>query len=121
LALPASNIQDRSFPKTARLLHRQQFVSMSQTGHKFAGRHLILLVGEMSGECTRLGITVSKRVGCAVVRNRLKRLLREVYRISRETWPLADCVVIARSSAAKCSVADLHRDLLLLLKRVHGT
>lgn len=94
---------------------------MSQTGVKFTARHFIILVGEMRSEGSRIGITVSKKVGCAVVRNRLKRLLREFYRLHREQFPMADVVVISRSSAASCSVADLHKDLVSVMQRVLRT
>ncbi len=56
----------------------------------------------------RLGITVSKRVGNAVVRSRVKRLVREAFRATRELWPPdLDLVVIGRRSAAKASLQDI--------------
>ncbi len=56
----------------------------------------------------RLGITVSKRVGNAVVRSRVKRLVREAFRATRELWPPdVDLVVIGRRSAAKASLQDI--------------
>jgi ribonuclease P protein component len=69
---------------------------------------------------TRLGITVSKKVGISVVRNRVKRWIREGYRrLSGDKPSLADVVVIAKPSAAASSyhatAAEL-RKLLLSMK-----
>lgn len=56
--------------------------------------------------CNRLGITVGKKIGGAVVRNRIKRLIRESYRlIEQEIEFNYDIVIVARS---KCSEADFH-------------
>lgn len=54
--------------------------------------------------CNRLGITVGKKIGGAVVRNRIKRLIRESYRlIENEICSNTDIVIVARS---KCAEAD---------------
>lgn len=56
--------------------------------------------------CNRLGITVGKKVGGAVVRNRVKRLIRESYRLIENEINLNyDIVIVARS---KCAEADFH-------------
>ena len=69
--------------------------------------------GADSAEATpRLGVTVSKRVGNAVVRNRVKRRIREWFRSEREHLdPTMDLVVIGRSPAAPLSGREISRQL----------
>lgn len=69
----------------------------------------------------RLGITVSRRVGGAVVRNRVKRLLRESFRRIKGRFPAgAELVVIARTAAAHADFATVLRELGELQRRLAG-
>lgn len=70
-----------------------------------------------SGE-TRLGVVTSKRVGGAVVRNRARRLLREVFRRNRYLLPPnASVVLVARPSIAGMGYAQVERDFVETLRR----
>ena len=65
----------------------------------------------------RLGITVSRRVGNAVTRNRVKRAIREWFRCSRCGLPAAsDLVVIARPGAGRLAPPEVHGELDSLLR-----
>lgn len=68
---------------------------------------------------SRLGITVSTKVGKAVVRNKIRRRVREAYRIHEsEMAPGWDMVVVARTRAAFCSYGELQRGLLSTLDKL---
>jgi len=69
-----------SFKKGERLLRRADFERLAKTGNRINGEYFIILFARNGLGKLRLGITVSKRVGRAVIRNRLKRLVREYFR-----------------------------------------
>jgi ribonuclease P protein component len=105
------------FPKSARLRKRPEFLTLSRTGRKIHSAHFVIVSGKNDGGETRLGITVSSKVGNAVVRNRIKRSLREFFRRRRhELGSGRDFLVIARNSAAEMSslhiAAEMSRSLL---------
>lgn len=91
--------------KQQRLRKREDFVAVYRRG-RFYGHHLVALrVLANGGELTRFGFVVSKGIGKAVVRNRVRRRLREGVR----TLPVAsgwDMMIVARPPAA---AADYHR------------
>ena len=70
----------------------------------------------------RFGFTVTKKIGNSVVRNRIKRRLREAVRHSASAYcrPEFDYVVIARGAALARAFADLKGDLVTALQRVHA-
>lgn len=72
------------FKKSERLLKRTEFVNLSKNGQKLKNEHFIAAVGPGGSETTRLGITVTKKIGCAVIRNRIKRFIREYFRLNRD-------------------------------------
>lgn len=98
------------FPKTARLRKRAQFRKLSRTGSKFQSANFVVIKKSNEGLESRLGITVSAKVGNAVVRNRVKRQVREFFRRHRAELPSAsDILVVARNSAASlngCRITD---------------
>ena len=100
------------FPKRARLTRRSEFLSLSRGGKKVYTPHFIVISRANDREVHRLGITVSAKVGKAVVRNRVKRLLREFYR--RQQNPLSphrDFLIIARKRAGDLSTHEIAREL----------
>jgi ribonuclease P protein component len=107
--------------KEMRLRRRADFVQVQSTGQKLHGRHVIALARKRSSPLLagRLGITVTKKVGNAVVRNRIKRLVREWMRL--HGWVPAgwDIVVVAKDTAARqVHPDDFAPDLTKILRQL---
>ena len=88
----------------------------SASGH---GNSYLVLYARKNRTCTnRVGVTVSKKLGGAVVRNRVRRRLREVYRLHEQQFaPGWDIVVVARSRAVDAPFDKLTKSYLSLAKR----
>ena len=86
------------FGKSSRLARPTDFQSVKRRGKSV--RSGGLTVAAVSGSRRRLGIIVTRRIGNAVVRNRLKRVIREHFRNNREVFPKGDCVVIPGAGSA---------------------
>lgn len=107
------------FPKDARIRKRRDFLSVQSSGRKFHTRCFLAIVRASASDCGRVGITVSKKVGNAVMRNRIKRLVREYARREHPAPPGTDVVFIAKRNAAKVSGYDqVKRDLSTLEGRL---
>lgn len=101
-----------SFPKEARLTRRSEFLLLSRGGRKFYTPHFILIRRDNDHRGKRLGVTVSSKVGNAVVRNRVKRRLREFFRRGRENFRAGqDAVIIARRGAGELSHSAMTGEL----------
>ena len=92
----------QSFTKADRLLKRDHFIQLSKTGQKIHNRHFTVLFRPETDGQTRLGVTATKKVGNAVIRNKIKRLSRELFRKNRHKMKgVRDLNVIAKKSAAE--------------------
>ena len=81
----------------------------------YANSCLVLYARKNRTGTNRVGITVSKKLGKAVVRNRVRRRIREAYRLNEERFlPGYDIVIVARSRAVEVSFQKLTDSLLLL-------
>jgi ribonuclease P protein component len=118
--LKAENAEDRGvgqqFPKSARVLASADYRRITGPGRKTVSPCFLLfvLVGT-DGVGPRLGMTVSRKVGNAVVRNRIKRTIREFFRQNRSRLdPAFECVVIARPRAGRTGGTELTQNLTKL-------
>jgi ribonuclease P protein component len=104
---------DQRFPRSCRLTARRQFLAVYDAGRRVASESFLLFgLPNSAGHC-RLGITVTRKLGGAVRRNRIKRRIREVFRRNRArlTTPL-DLVVNARPGVEARAFPDLEAEFL---------
>ncbi len=88
-----------NLPKSARLRRNKSFQAVYRSGKSYANRQLVLYVLPQRSNERRVGFAAGKRLGSAVVRNRMKRLLREAYR--REQHRLVggvDLILVGRQA-----------------------
>jgi ribonuclease P protein component len=114
-------------PRRGRLSRSADFDRVMRNGRSHAGRELVLYVFPRGGdEPPRLGLSVSRKVGGAVQRNSVKRLLREAFAIECERLPIgSDAVVIARTGAGELAERDglhgIHDALKALVDKAVAT
>lgn len=108
------NTRSFSFGPTARLKKRSEINKCRDTGEKVYSKHFLLLVCEASTGESRLGITVTTKIDKrAVVRNRIKRRIREIFRLNRHRLKKEiDVVVVARRDSGVIEFADFEREIL---------
>ncbi|PLX83386.1 MAG: ribonuclease P protein component [Desulfuromonas sp.] len=108
----------QTFSSRLRLLRRREFLRVWSKGKKHHTRHFIIVMQERESGPTRLGVTVSKKVGGAVVRNRVKRLLREYFRIHYDHLPPSlDLSIIAKRGASRVEYKAVCEELRVLIDR----
>ena len=101
--------------KRYRLKKNRAFQYVYRKGHSVACRDLVMLVAK--GRELQIGFSVSKKVGNAVTRNKVKRRLRECFRPYIGDVKTGLYVIVARPSAAEATFQSLQRDTLYLLKK----
>jgi ribonuclease P protein component len=100
------------FPKDARLLVRRDFLSLQRRGKRRYCPHFVVVTAPAQKGRSRLGITATRRFGNAVVRNRMKRMLREFFRVRQGAIvPAQDILVIPRAGAEQLTAAQVAEEL----------
>jgi ribonuclease P protein component len=117
--MPAQ-IQPATVAKPGRLKRRPEFLRVASAGQKAAvGGVVLQSLSRPDSDPARLGFTVTKKVGNAVIRNRTRRRLKEAARLLLAQRPVAgvDLVLIGRASTRKRDFIALQSDIRRALER----
>jgi ribonuclease P protein component len=121
-ASAAAGRESEALPRPKRLAKRREFLRVYETGRKIFSRYTVVFFASNDVSHSRLGVTATKKLGKANVRNRLKRWTREVYRRRRAPLNLDarrfDIVVNIKPNAADSAFSEFSDDLSRALQRV---
>ena len=106
--------------KINRLKKRYQFNYVYKSGEHFSGEHMVLYVASSKTKNIKVGLAVTKKVGHAVVRNKVRRRLREI--IKKQVPNLKqnnNIIVVARDNITEASFEKLSNEFLKLIKKAN--
>jgi ribonuclease P protein component len=108
-----------TFPREARLVRRGEFDAVYRAGKRFATSHFTVFARANESAMSRFGFSIKKALGGAVVRNRIRRRVREMVRCHRQEIPAGwDIVIHPKSSVGKAPFAALEEDLVRVWKKL---
>ncbi len=112
-------LKKNDYTKDDRLLKRAEYLRLSKTGDKIYSKHFMAIIEKSGQNRNRLGVTVSKKVGKAAKRNRIKRFIREYFRLNRDHisgyWNIN---IIAKKNAGTAERDNINQSLKLLFKSI---
>lgn len=109
---------EESFPASARVRKQAEFDAV-YAGNRFAADNMLVITAGKNGNgLPRLGLSVSRQVGNAVVRNRWKRLIREAFRKNRHRLPAGFDLVVRPRKGATADYARIEKSILDLTRRL---
>lgn len=109
---------DQTFPKSVRLRTSPEFDRVYRSKHYAADGTLVICGARNGTTTTRLGLSVSRKVGNAVVRNRWKRQIREAFRKQRVNLPVGLDLVVRPKKGATCDGPAIARSIKKLTLRL---
>jgi ribonuclease P protein component len=117
--MAAQTPQRLKFARTARIKQGRDFARVRQAGERLVNGCLIANWQRLpAGSPSRLGVVTARRIGCAVVRNRARRLLRETFRVHQHDLAApVDLVLVARPSIVGKAFVAVEKDFLSTLRK----
>ncbi len=106
------NTLDESFPSKERIKKRKDFKELFKNGKKRKGKNLILFY--LPGENRRIGFILAHKIKGSVIRNKLKRRLREIYRKNKSNFK-GDYIILAYPGAERMDYQVLQKEILKLI------
>ncbi len=107
------------FKAAERIVDPQDFRNVMRSGKKALSKNFILFSKPNNKRCHRLGIVISKEVGRATYRNRVKRLLREFFRLNKHRiHGTVDAVILVRKGCAVSRYIEVEEELRRVFARV---
>jgi ribonuclease P protein component len=111
--------KSEKYPHNVRIVRSSEYRALYKAGKKIHSERFVLFCRANDLGHLRLGITVSRKVGGAVVRNRVKRLVKEIFRRSLIQTPRQfDIVINAKSGCAWVSYVELQGELITAIHKV---
>lgn len=108
-------LADNRLRKVERLLERAQFLRVQRSGRRYSGENLVVYAARNDLGWSRIGLTTSRKVGKAHVRNRWRRLLREAFRLNKLGLPRGyDLVVVVSHGCQPPGLAPVVEEFLPL-------
>ncbi len=104
--------------KAGRLPGGDSFTAVFDEGKSIAGRFVVLYYRKTKLDSPRVGFAVGKRLGGAVQRNRIRRRLREAFRLAAGSLKPYDLVLVARSAARGADFSNIKNEIKDLLQTV---
>ncbi len=105
--------------KQHRLAKREDFNKVFRFGKSISNQQFVLYhLLRPKHECFRLGVSVSKKMGNAIVRNRLRRIMKEIVRLNKDSIILtADFILIARKPVVDLTYQEIEGCIIHILKK----
>ena len=107
------------FLKQHRLSKQAEFDRVYENNHFAADQTLVIKGIDNGTQETRLGLSIGRQVGNAVVRNRWKRVIREAFRLQRDRLPPGLDLVVRPRKGAECDFQSISQSLIGLVSRLH--
>lgn len=117
---PSEQIDVKKFglPRSKRIISKRDFDRVYQLQQRTGDQHLLVFAARNGRPWTRIGLSVSRKQGNAVVRARIKRLLREAFRLQQhELPPGLDLVLIPRKDS-RAQLGDYQHSLMRLVRKL---